>query len=207
MKSDQLSTVQTAVQVLRALSVWLLALVFVLFGLAIYLAHGHRRAILRDVGWAFVVVGLLALIARRFVGNYVVNALTTEQYRLPFHNVWLIGSSILGDLGRATILYGLIAVLGAVLAGPGKWATSARRRVAPTLNDRPGVTWGATAGVFLLLVLWGGTHALRVWWGIVLLGGLLALGVLALRRLTLQEFPSAAPPVEAAPTAAAPADA
>jgi multidrug resistance efflux pump len=31
-------------------------------------------------------------------------------------------------------------------------------------------------------VLWGGTHALRTWWGILLLGGLLALGIAALER-------------------------
>ena len=40
-------------------------------------------------------------------------------------------------------------------------------------------------------MLWGGTHALRTWWGILLLGGLLALGIVALRRQTLVEFPDA----------------
>src|SRR3954463_7997735 len=46
MRSDQLSAAQTGVQILRALSVWFFALVLVLYGLAIYLARGHRRAIL-----------------------------------------------------------------------------------------------------------------------------------------------------------------
>ena len=41
-------------------------------------------------------------------------------------------------------------------------------------------------------MLWGGTHALRTWWGILLLAGLIALGVVALRRQTLQEFPPGA---------------
>jgi hypothetical protein len=46
---------------------------------------------------------------------------------------------------------------------------------------------------FLLLVLWGGTHALRTWWGILLLGGLIALGIVALRRQTLREYPEPRP--------------
>ena len=57
------------------------------------------------------------------------------------------------------------------------------------LNERPGIAWAAVGAVFLLLVLWGGTHALRTWWGIVLLGALLAIGVVALRHQTLREFP------------------
>jgi|tagenome__1003787_1003787.scaffolds.fasta_scaffold20981761_2 hypothetical protein len=200
MRSDQLSTAQTLVQVLRALSVWLLALTLVLYGLAIYLARGHRRAILRDVGWAFIGVGLLVLVARRLLGKSV-EGLAQTQYRGTIHDVWLIVTSIMGQLGRATILYGIIIVLGAVLAGPGKHATSVRRRLAPTLNERPGMAWGAAGGVYLLLVLWGGTHALRVWWGILLLGGLLAIGVAALRRQTLLEFPPEGGAVEPSPPA------
>src|SRR3954451_12458373 len=52
-----------------------------------------------------------------------------------------------------------------------------------------GIASAAVASVLLLLVLWGGTHALRTWWGIVLLGTLLATGVAALRHETLREFP------------------
>ena len=65
-----------------------------------------------------------------------------------------------------------------------------RRWVAPVLNERPGIAWASVGAVFLLLVLWGGTHALRTWWGILLLGTLLVIGVLALRRQTLREFPA-----------------
>ena len=59
------------------------------------------------------------------------------------------------------------------------------------LNERPGLVWAAVGAVFLLLVLWGGTHALRTWWGIALLGALLAIAVVALRHQTLREFPRA----------------
>ena len=71
------------------------------------------------------------------------------------------------------------------------------------LNERPGLAWAAVGAFFLLLVLWGGTHALRTWWGIVLLGALIAIGVVALRHQTKREFPSRE--ADAAAAAVAPA--
>jgi hypothetical protein len=64
--------------------------------------------------------------------------------------------------------------------------------VAPTLNEHQGVVWGAVSLVYLLAILWGGTHALRTWWGILLLAALIALGVAALRAQSLREFPPGA---------------
>jgi hypothetical protein len=62
-----------------------------------------------------------------------------------------------------------------------------RSRIAPVLNDQPGIAWAIVAFVFLLAIVWGGTHALRTVWGVALLGALLAAGVLAFRRQTLRE--------------------
>jgi hypothetical protein len=182
LRSDQLSTAQKGVRLIKVLSVWLLVAVLVLYALAIYLARGARRPMLRNVGWAFVLVGLVVLIVRRVLGNYVLDAIASPDFRGPVHAVWLIATSILGSIGVASILYGLIAIAGATLAGPTTAATAVRRRIAPTLVHRPGlVALGATLA-FLLLILWGPTHALHTWWGILLLGGLFALGVVALRR-------------------------
>jgi hypothetical protein len=202
MRSDQLSVAQKGVRAIRVLSVWLLVLVLVLYGIAIYLARGARRATLRNIGWAFVLVGLLTLVARRVVGNYALDALVAPAYRGAGDAVWLIASQILGQIGIAVILYGLIAVLGTVYAGPTRSATAARSALNPTLARRPGLTWGVVGGVFLLLVLWGPTHALRTWWGVLLLGALLALGIEALRRQATVEL--AAAPVAAEAGAAAP---
>jgi hypothetical protein len=193
MKSSQLGAVQKGVKLIKALSVWLLFAVLGLYALAIYLARGMRRETLRNVGCAFVIVGLLVLVVRRFVGNYAVDTLSSPTFSGPVRDVWLIGSSILGQIGRATVLYGAVGLAGAVLAGPGALANRARRWLAPTLNDRQGVVWGVTSALYLLLVLWGPTHALRVWWGILLLAALLAIGIVALRRQTLREFPPTAP--------------
>ena len=189
MRSDQLGLVQNGVKAVRIVSTWFVVLILALFAAAIYLAAGARRETLRTVGWAFVFVGLLVLAVRRFAGSYTVDALAAPAYRDAANHAWLISSSILGEVGRAIVLYGLVGVLGAVLAGPSRVAVATRRRLAPILNERPDITWGGAAFGFLLLVLWGGTHALRTWWGILLLGGLIALGIVALRRQTLREYP------------------
>jgi hypothetical protein len=193
MKSSQLSAAQTGVQAIRTLSVWLLVAVLVLYGVAIYLARTSRRATLRNAGIAFAVVGLLVLIIRRLLGNYIVSSLASPNYNVATHRLWLIGTAILGQIGYAIVLYGVIATLGAVFAGPTRPAVWLRSRVAPVLNNSPGIIWGSVGFIYLLAILWGGTHALRTWWGILLLGGLIALGLWALRRETLKEFPPGAP--------------
>ena len=189
MRSDQLSAAQAAVQSVRVLSTGLLVLVLVLYVLAIYLARGERRPTLRNIGFALVLVGLTVLVVRRIAGNALVDALTAPQGEDAGRQAWLIGSEILGQIGWAAVLYGAIVVAGSIFAGPTAAATSVRGHVAPVLNERPGLAWAAVGAVFLLLVLWGGTHALRTWWGIVLLGALLVIGVVALRHETLREFP------------------
>jgi Short C-terminal domain len=191
LKSDQLSYAQQAVRAVKVLSAWLLVLVFAMYGLAIYLARGIRRKTLAHVGWALMIVGLLILVARQILGNYVVNAITQPENRTPAHHIWVFVTAILGQIGWATIFYGIIVVLGAAVAGPTRPATAIRRFVAPAVNTRPEITWGATGFVWLLLILWGGTHALRTWWGILLIGALMAAGVALLRQQTVKEFPEA----------------
>ena len=191
MKSDQLSSAQQAVRLIRVLSVWLLVLVLALYALAIYLARGRRRRTLAYVGWSLVAVGLLSLIAKRLIGNYVLSSIVSDTYREPAHHVWLIATAILGSIGWAVVLYGLVLVLAAVLGGPWRAAAWLRREVAPVLNQHQEYAWGGLAIVYLLIVLWGPTHALRTWWGILAIGALLALGVYLLRKQTLVEFPAA----------------
>jgi hypothetical protein len=197
MKSDQLATAQMGVRLLKVLSAFMLIAVLVLYALAIYLARGIRRRTLRNVGWAFALVGIIVLVVRRAVGNWIVDALSSPSYKGTVHDVWLIGSAILGQIGTSALLYGLATVIAASLAGPTRWATKVRSWIAPTLNEQPGVVAAVVGGVYLLLILWGPTHALRVWWGILLFAALIAVGLFALRRQTLAEFPHAEQPAAA----------
>jgi len=200
MRSDQLEAAQQGIRVVKVLSVWLLVLVFALYGLAIYLARGARRATLRNVGWALILVGLATLVTRRVVGDWAIEALTQPQSEPAGDRVWLIGSEILGEIGVAAVIYGAIAVIGATLAGPTAAAIGVRRRLAPVMSERPGLVWSGAAAVYLLLVAWGPTHALRTWWGILLLGLLGAVGIVALQRQMRRELAEeAARPVRPAP--------
>jgi hypothetical protein len=191
MRSSQLGLAQTGVRAIRIASVWLVFLVLALLGLALYLAEGIRRETLRNIGWALVIVGLIVFVARRVVGDYVIGGLTTSTYQVPAQHVWVIGTSTLGDIGWATVFYGVLVVLGAALAGPTRIATTIRRWIAPVLNARPAIAWSGLAVAYVLVVLWGGTYALRTPIGILVLGGLLAAGAYVLRRQTQAEFPGA----------------
>ena len=94
--------------------------------------------------------------------SYAVDALTQPQSHEAGERTWLIGSSILGQIGAAAILYGAVIVLGAVLAGPTARATAVRQRLAVALERAARASaWAVVAGAFLLLVVWGPTEALR----------------------------------------------
>src|SRR5262249_52799646 len=116
-KSSQLASAQKAVQVNRALSRWLLVLVIAMYVLAAYLAKGRRRVTVRTIGWSLLGVGLALLVARKLIGNYVINAITTREYRETGHHVWLIATSVLGDIGWAAVFYGVLFILAMALAG------------------------------------------------------------------------------------------
>ena len=191
LKSGQLKNAQRALKVIKVASVFLLVLVLFLYGLAIYLAHGHRRRILRATAASFLLVGVLVLVIQRVTGGVVVGSLIkTDAIRPAGNAAWGIGTELLRSVAYALILYGVAGLIGAWLAGPTRLAVAARRRLAPVLEDQVWIVYGAVALVFLLLIAWGPTRATREWWGILLLGGLLFFGVAMLHRQTVREFPA-----------------
>jgi hypothetical protein len=192
LQSGQLKNAQRALKVIKVGSVFLLVLVLFLYGLAIFLAHGHRRRILRATAASFLIVGVLVLVIQRLTGGVVVGSLIkTDAIRPAGNAAWGIGTELLRSVAYALILYGVAGLIGAWLAGPTRWAVSARRRLAPVFEDQAWIVYGTVAVVFLLLIAWGPTRALHEWWGILLLGGLLFFGVAMLHRETVREFPAA----------------
>ena len=95
-----------------------------------------------------MIVGLLVLVLRTLLGNYITDALASPGYTVATHHLWLIGTSILGQIGAATLLYGVITALGAVYAGPTSIAVRLRQSLAPTMNERQGIVWGAVGLVY-----------------------------------------------------------
>jgi hypothetical protein len=186
LESGQLSTAQDAVQLIKALSWLVIVLAFAAFAGAVWLAR-DRRAMLRNVGAIFVLTGIVLLIIRKLVGSYLVDALAEgELNRDAAGASWLIGTGLLAEVAWALVIYGVVMLLGAVLAGPLGVAQRLRGAIAPTLRDRPGLAWAVLAGVYLLVVLWGPVPALRTWLGVLFLGGLIALGFEAFRRVTMR---------------------
>ena len=204
MRSNQLKTAQDIADAVRSLAVVLPILALVLYALAVWLARGWRRVALRSTGWSFVGVGLLLLLIRRIAGNEVVNGLVKVPQNKPaVHEVWNIATSLLFAIAVALIVYGVLAVIAAWLAGPTRSATWVRRHLAPTLRDHPGMAYSAVGGALLIVVIWGPTPAFRQLGWVLVFGALLALGVTALRRQTAAEFAGVGPPAAPPPAAGA----
>jgi hypothetical protein len=192
LQSGQLKNAQRALKAIKVLSVFLLLLVLFLYGLAIYLARGHRRRILRAIAAGFLLIGVLILVIQKVSGGVVIDSLIkTDAIRPAGNAAWGIGTELLRSVAYAIIFYGVAGLFGAWLAGPTRWAVASRKRLAPVFEDQAWIVYGVVAVAFLLLLAWGPTRATREWWGILLLGGLLFFGVAMLHRETVREFPAA----------------
>lgn len=187
LRSDQLEAAQTGVKAIKVLSWVIIFVALVLFAVAVYLAR-KRRETLRNVGAALLLVGILLLVIRRVVGNYIVDALSSgESVRDAIGSTWLIGTDLLAEVAWATIIYGLVLLIGTVLAGPWGYFRRMRASLAPNFRERPEFGWAVLATVYLLLVLWGPVPALRNWLGVLVLAALVVLGFEAFRRVVLEE--------------------
>jgi hypothetical protein len=191
-RSDQLKLAQDIASAISGLAIVLPLVAAALFALAIYLARGRRRQALRTTGWCLVWIGVLVLLFRRVGGNVLVNELVTnDSNKVAINHVWVIGTSLLYDIAVAIVIYGLIIVVAAWIAGRTRPATALRRSLAPTLRDRPVVAYVVVGFVFLLVILWGPTPAFRQFIPILIIAALLVLGIELLRRSTAVEFPRA----------------
>jgi hypothetical protein len=186
---DELSGAQTAVKALRGAAVFLLLIALALYALAIYLARGWRRAVLRSIGFAFILIGVAVLAIRSLAGDALVDSLaSTEAVQPAVSSVWEIGTSLLAAQGGATIFYGLFILIGAWLAGPGGIARGVRRAIAPILENRL-VAYPALLLLLLLLFLWSPTPGFQRLPTALLLIALLVVGLEFLRHQAIRDFP------------------
>jgi hypothetical protein len=150
------------------------------------------------IGFCFIGAGLVVLIVRGLVGDYVVNALTNTVTDRPAADAaWSIGTSVLVDVAESSIVVGIPFVAAAWVAGPAKWAGSVRRALAGPLAERRAYVWSAVAAILLLLIIWEPIRAFRNPFGLLLIIALVVAGVELLRRQIAREYPDAqAPDVE-----------
>ena len=187
--SDELDKVQTGLDVFKAVAWFLVILALVLYVLAVYLAGDRRRETLRAVGIGFIVVGAAVLLGHRAAGNAVVGALSeTASADDAVAATWEIGTTQLTEIGHGLILYGILIVIAAWLAGPTSIATSLRGAVTPWFR-RPAYAYGSAVALLLVLFLWDPTPATHRLIPSLLLIVLVLLGTEVLRRRVIREFP------------------
>lgn len=190
LRSDELDTAQNVFQLLKTLA-WLLPILAIgMFALAVWLAGDRRRA-LRRIGITAVVVGVLGLVVIRLAGSYVVDELVADtETRTAAGNAWDILTEVLRGTFRSLVVIGVLFLVAAWLAGPGRRAFGTRRVLAPAVRER---AWAYTGLgiVALILLLIGDVNDFTRLLFVVLLVGLGALWIERTREQTLQEFPDA----------------
>ena len=94
---------------------------------------------------------------------------------------------MLVTIATSTIVFGLIVVIAALLAGPTRPAVAIRRFVAPYARQSPAGLWGAALLIFLALILWAPVGAFHKPLGILIFALLFAAGTELYRRQLLEE--------------------
>ena len=102
-----------------------------------------------------------------------------------------MGSRLLRTIAIVVLTWGLVLVIGAVLAGPTRFAVWVRRTLAPVLNAEPLWVFGGAAFLYVILLLWAPFAAFQTVLSSVGLAIVFAVGIWLLRRRTLAEFPDA----------------
>jgi hypothetical protein len=194
MQSDELEYAQTGVRVLRFLADWLWILAFLCWGAAVYLARSWRRETVGMIAIAFIILGIVIVVARAIAGGVIVDELVrVESNRPAAESAWSIVTSGLRESGITLALIGVIGAFGAWLAGPGRAAVSARSAIAPYIA-RPQIAFGALTAVFLLFIWWAPIPGARSPLWLLVFGGLAFAGMALLRRQTMHEYPNAQAP-------------
>jgi hypothetical protein len=188
-EADQLETAQDLTRLLDFLGLWLWVVPILMWAIAVWLAEGRRRDVLRMIGFSAVLAGLLVLVVRRVVGSIVVDELaTTESVEVAVRDTWNILTALLRDGGLTLMGIGVLLLVAVWIAGPSRYATGTRKWLAPHIA-RPELAFGGAAALLALLVWWGPTAQTQRWQLILVTAVVLAFGVEVLRRQTAKEFP------------------
>ena len=199
LRANELDTAQNVFELLKTLA-WVLPLLTLAASrLAVWLA-GDRRNAVRGIGITLAVVGLVGLVAAKLTRNYVVDALVASRDdRQAANNAWNILTDLMRGSFRLMIIVGLLFLVAAWLAGPGRRALTARGWIAPVLQNR---VWGyLVLGAISLFLLF--SSAVTDFTRLLLVAIVAALGATWIeltRRQTLREFPDGGDSNASSPT-------
>lgn len=190
-ESEELASVQRAVQVLDFLSWFLFLVVVALYALAVYLARDRRPQMLRTVGIGLLVGGVTVLLLRAFGINVGVDALVQDSANLGWATVVIgVATELLRQIGWSGIIFGVLIIGFAALLGDHRWAVAIRRRLAQTSNW---LVAGGVGAVLAVLFWWSPGRALDRWVTALTLIALLIGAGVALTKRIRDEFPTEVP--------------
>jgi hypothetical protein len=185
--SDRLESAQSAVRVIKILSVVFFLVVIALYCGAVYLAHNWRREAIRNVGAATALGGFIVLVALRLGIGVIANRPDTPGSRAAADSILAIGTSLLRRSAWSEILIGLLIVLGASLIGPALYAKRVRHYTAQGFERSAVATWIGLAVLVLAVLVWSPFSAGGNWLTVLIVLALVAVGIEALRRTSLAE--------------------
>ena len=187
--AGEIAAAQDAADILKKLAYGLILVSLAIYAIAIWLARGRRRETVRAIGFAWIVVGVLVLALRQIAGDALVDHLaSTPAVEPAIDSTWRIGTSLLAASAAGLIGYGIVAVIGSWLAGPGGIATGFRRAVAPPANSVLAAYAVLLVLVLLVFLLAPTEGTQRLAPSLVLLV-LMIVGFEAFRRKTVSDFP------------------
>lgn len=152
-ESDQLASVQTAVQILDFLSWFLFIVVVGLYALAVFLARGRRVNTLRNVGLALAGGGVALLFLRAIGVRATVGVIIENPANDALGTVVAdVATELLRQSAWTGIVYGVLVAAFAFLLGDHRWAVAVRRQLGRA-SEVKGVAI-AIAVLFVLLMVW-----------------------------------------------------
>jgi hypothetical protein len=192
LRSDDVEFAVKVAKAIKGLAIVFTLLAFGCFGLAIYLAGGNRTAAIRWSGLGLITAGILVIAIRSIAGGALVDALVKNDSATDAGNaVWSIGTSLLLSIAITVIVFGVVFVIASWLGSEASSAKKARKFLAPTLRESPGLVYGVVGLAIFIYFLLAPTHGLRAVLTALVLLALAWFGVAALRRQAAEEFPRA----------------
>ena len=139
---------------------------------------------------------VLVLAGRSIIQSETVSALIkNDANRAAGNEIVSIATSMLSEIAGAFIIVGIPLILAAWFAGPARLAVNGRRVIAPFLHEQPAMAFVITAGIMVLIFIWGPIPATHRPAGIIVFLALALLGTEVLRRQTAREFPAPSPQI------------